>query len=158
MKDKSFKKNKAPAAQNGAKRGKKRFSIQQDPFFDNDSKRRRNFEDDNVESSDDDDSGELNDAISGKEEAEEMEVETAAEKRKRIAEAYLEEVRAMAKREEEEEDDEERESEDERAREGERDSRVANILQQEQLEDSGRVRRLIASRYLCANKQCLQMK
>lgn len=146
MKDKSFKKKKVPAAQNGAKRGKKRFSIQQDPFFDNDSKRRRNFEDDNVESSDDDDSGELNDAISGKEEAEEMEVETAAEKRKRIAEAYLEEVRAMAKREEEEKDDEERESEDERAREGERDSRVANILQQEQLEDSGRVRRLIASR------------
>ncbi|KAL8108434.1 U3 snoRNP-associated protein-like EMB2271 [Apium graveolens] len=121
--------------------GKKRFSIENDTFFDNDKKRRRNFEDDNIESSDEDEYGELK----GGEEAEEEEVETAAEVRKRIAEAHLEKLRKIKDEQDKREvsdDDEERE----RDREGERDTWVANVLQQEQLEDSGRVRRLIASR------------
>lgn len=125
--------------------GKKRFSIENDTFFDNDKKRRRNFEDDNIESSDEDEYGELN----GGEEVEEEEEETAAEVRKRIAEAHLEKLRKIKDEQDKaeevsDEDDEERE----REREGERDTWVANVLQQEQLEDSGRVRRLIASRYL----------
>lgn len=120
--------------------GKKRFSIENDTFFDNDKKRRRNFEDDNIESSDEDEYGELN---GGEEVEEEEEVETAAEVRKRIAEAHLEKLRKIK---DEQDKGEEGSDEDERDREGERDTWVANVLQQEQLEDSGRVRRLIASR------------
>lgn len=127
--------------------GKKRFSIENDTFFDNDKKRRRNFEDDNIESSDEDAYGELN----GGEEVgeEEEEVETAAEVRKRIAEAHLEKLRKIKDEQDKEAREQESDDEDEgreRDREGERDTWVANVLQQEQLEDSGRVRRLIASR------------
>lgn len=123
--------------------GKKRFSIENDTFFDNDKKRRRNFEDDNIESSDEDDYGELK----GGEEKEEEEVETAAEVRKRIAEAHLEKLRKIKDEQDKgEEGSDDDDDERERDREGERDTWVANVLQQEQLEDSGRVRRLIASR------------
>ena len=76
--------------------------------------------------------------------------ETADEKRKRLAIAHLEELRKIAKRTKEQDDDydDERgggESEKE-SEEGQRDSLVAQILQQKQLEESGRVRRSIASR------------
>ncbi|KAK1369056.1 U3 snoRNP-associated protein-like YAOH [Heracleum sosnowskyi] len=122
--------------------GKKRFSIENDTFFDNDKKRRRNFEDDNIESSDEDEYGEVN----GGEEVEEEEVETAAEVRKRIAEAHLEKLRRIKDEQDKGEEGSDEDEEREREREGERDTWVANVLQQEQLEDSGRVRRLIASR------------
>lgn len=135
-------KNNKKSEKGATKSGKKRFSIEQDPFFDNDKKRRRNFEDDNIDSSDEDDFGELNDAKKGQEEEEE-EVETAAEVRKRIAEAHLEKLRAMK---DEQDDMIEGDSDEEKDREGERDTWIADVLQQEQLEDSGRVRRLIASR------------
>lgn len=126
--------------------GKKRFSIENDTFFDNDKKRRRNFEDDNIESSDEDEYAELN---GGEEvEEEEEEVETAAEVRKRIAEAHLEKLRKIKDEQDKGEEGSDEDEEREREREGERDTWVANVLQQEQLEDSGRVRRLIASRYL----------
>ncbi|KAK3027540.1 hypothetical protein RJ639_041731 [Escallonia herrerae] len=146
MKGKNHNKAKPPP-QRGAKKGtKKRL---QDPFFETEPKRRRNFEEEEILSSgedSDDDSG-RNDAGEAAE-AEGEEEETAAEKRKRVAEEYLDKIRAMAKREEEEEqeDDEGFSGDERRVREGERDSRVASILQQEQLEDSGRVRRLLASR------------
>ncbi|KAK2991257.1 hypothetical protein RJ640_018014 [Escallonia rubra] len=145
MKGKNHNKTK-PLPQRGAKKGtKKRL---QDPFFETEPKRRRNFEDEEILSSgedSDDDSG-RNDAGEAAE-AEEEEEETAAEKRKRVAEEYLDKIRVMAKRQEEEEDgdDEGLSGDERRVREGERDSRVASILQQEQLEDSGRVRRLLAS-------------
>lgn len=126
---------------------KNRFS---DPFFEQEGgdtkrRRRRNFEDEDIESSDDE--GEH--LLEGEEEKEDAEEgneveETAAEKKKRMAYAYLEKVRSIAKR-----DEEDAPSGDENDREdieGMRDSMVAKILQQEQLEESGRVRRSIASR------------
>ncbi|XP_059666166.1 U3 snoRNP-associated protein-like EMB2271 [Cornus florida] len=148
MKNKNIKKKKSSALK-GTNKGTKRFAINQDPFFDTEPKRRRTFEDDeDIESSaegseDFDDEKPYGGEDSAAEES--GEEETAAEKRKKVAEAYLEKIRAIAKREKEEED-EERESGEEGEREGERDSLVAQILQQEQLEDSGRVRRSIALR------------
>lgn len=139
---KAFKKTpKSSAPTPKPKGGKKRFSIDHDTFFDNDKKRRRNFEDDNIESSDEDDYGELR---AGEEAEQEEEVETAAEVRKRIAEAHLEKLRRI--KDEEDKGDEGSDEDEGRDREGERDTWIANVLQQEQLEDSGRVRRLIASR------------
>ncbi|OIT06163.1 PREDICTED: U3 snoRNP-associated protein-like YAOH [Nicotiana attenuata] len=150
MKAKNLKKKKASAQKGNTQNGKKRFSIENDPFF-NDSKRRKRFGDDeDIESSDDDDEelyGSDDEGIRDKKEGneeEQEEEETAAERRKRVAEAYLKRIRESARREEEE-----RESEDEggrEEREGMRDSVVANILQQEQMEESGRVRKAIASR------------
>ncbi|WOG84912.1 hypothetical protein DCAR_0104097 [Daucus carota subsp. sativus] len=140
---KAFKKTpKSSAPTPKPKGGKKRFSIDHDTFFDNDKKRRRNFEDDNIESSDEDDYGELR--VGEEAEQEEEEVETAAEVRKRIAEAHLEKLRRI--KDEEDKGDEGSDEDEGRDREGERDTWIANVLQQEQLEDSGRVRRLIASR------------
>lgn len=127
---------------------KKRFS---DPFFESeggDNKRRRKFAgDDDIESSDDDKEYLSGGEGGGEEDEEDNEVEeTAAEKKKRLADAYLEKIRAIASR-----DEEDTQSGDERDREeieGKRDSLVAKILQQEQLEESGRIRRAIASRYI----------
>ncbi|RWW75883.1 hypothetical protein BHE74_00016060 [Ensete ventricosum] len=118
-----------------------------DSFFESDTKQRgrRSSKDDYLESDDD-----LADLDAGQEEVEEGEgvpEETADEKRVRVAKEHLERIRAIAKRvEEEEEEEEEEEGRDER--EGKRDSLVAEILQKEQLEESGRVRRYIASRVL----------
>ncbi|RZS07308.1 hypothetical protein BHM03_00038130 [Ensete ventricosum] len=118
-----------------------------DSFFESDTKQRgrRSSKDDYLESDDD-----LADLDAGQEEDEEGEgvpEETADEKRVRVAKEHLERIRAIAKRvEEEEEEEEEEEGRDER--EGKRDSLVAEILQKEQLEESGRVRRYIASRVL----------
>ncbi|KAL6991984.1 hypothetical protein U1Q18_010095 [Sarracenia purpurea var. burkii] len=147
MKNKNLKRKNASAPK-GPKRGKKGFSFNNDPFFDGELKRRKKPGDDEDIESSDEESQEFNDGAplgGDKTAAEEEEVETAAEKRKRVAEGYLAKIRAIAKREQEEED-EERGSVDEGEREGERDSLVAQILQQEQLEESGRIRRSIASR------------
>ncbi|KAG6423586.1 hypothetical protein SASPL_113987 [Salvia splendens] len=65
--------------------------------------------------------------------------ETPVEKRKRLADAFLEKLRA--KEREKDEDEESEEGEGRR----ERDTLIAKILQQDQLEESGRVRRAIAS-------------
>ncbi|XP_052179860.1 U3 snoRNP-associated protein-like EMB2271 [Diospyros lotus] len=147
MKNKDLKRKKA-SAQKGSKRGKTGFSINEDPFFDAEltRSRRKIGDDDEIQSSDEESQEFLDDEAGGGEEKEEdeEEEETAAEKRKRVAEAYLEKIRAIAKREKEEE--EEYGVRDDGEKEGERDSLVAQILQQEQLEESGRVRRFIASR------------
>ncbi|CAH9078745.1 unnamed protein product [Cuscuta epithymum] len=120
-----------------------------DPFFESeggDKKRRRNkFLDDDIESSDDD-GVEVFEGEGGGDDAEEgNEVEeSVAEKKKRLAYTYLEKIRSIAKR-----DEEDTLSGDENDREeieGMRDSMVAKILQQEQLEESGRIQRAIASR------------
>ena len=139
MRNTNLKRKKA-SAQKGPKRGEKGFAIDQDPFIDTQSKRRRKIDEEDVIESSDEESDQFDDG-EGKEAVAEEEEETAAERRKRVAEAYLEKIRRIAKREQEEE---ERESDGER--EGERDSLVAQILQQEQMEESGRARRLIASR------------
>lgn len=70
-------------------------------------------------------------------------VETADEKRLRVAKAYLEKIRASTK--DMDEDDEEQAPED---RLGARDSLVADLLQQEQLEESGRAQRKLAARII----------
>ncbi|CAD5163085.1 unnamed protein product [Musa acuminata subsp. malaccensis] len=120
-----------------------------DSFFESDTKQRgrRISKDDDLESMESDD--DLADLDAGQEEEEEGEgvpEETVDEKRVRVAKEHLERIRAIAKRVEEEEEEDEEEGRDER--EGKRDSLVAEILQKEQLEESGRVRRYIASRVL----------
>nr|GEY15278.1 U3 snoRNP-associated protein-like EMB2271 [Tanacetum cinerariifolium] len=64
---------------------------------------------------------------------------TAGEKRKRVAEAYLEKMREMARREIVEEDDGV-------ASDGDVDERVGKMLHKQHIEDSGRATRLIAKR------------
>ncbi|KAL2927457.1 hypothetical protein RDABS01_019788 [Bienertia sinuspersici] len=75
-------------------------------------------------------------------EEDELEKETVEERRRRLAWDLVEKVRKGEQDEEDEEDDDDEREE----KEGNRDSLVAKILQQEQLEESGRVRRLIASK------------
>ncbi|KAL2476106.1 U3 snoRNP-associated protein-like YAO [Abeliophyllum distichum] len=151
MAGKNMRKRKPSAQQNKDGNKKRSSSISHDPFFHNsDSKRRNQFDDEDINSSDDEgegfDSEGEKEVIAGEEESEEEIIEeTPAEKKKRLAEAYLDRMRATEKKEEEE--DEELEDEGARKeREGERDSLIAKILQQEQLEESGRLRRAIASR------------
>ncbi|XP_044507526.1 U3 snoRNP-associated protein-like EMB2271 [Mangifera indica] len=130
-----------------AHKGKNKFSLNQDPFFDGETKKRRkiNYDDDDIESGESEDYENNNEYGGGGSDDGDSEVEeTADEKRKRVATAYLEKIRGLARREKEE--GEEENGSDEEEKEGERDSLVAKILQQEQLEESGRVRRVIASR------------
>lgn len=132
-------KKKSSAPPKGAKKGKN-FPLSKDPFFSSESRKRRKIVDDEIESGEsDEDNG-----LVGVED-EEFEEETVDEKRKRVAVEYLEKIREIANREKERGDEEK--DEDESDDEGEKDSLVAQILQQEQLEDSGRLRREIASRY-----------
>ncbi|XP_022994784.1 U3 snoRNP-associated protein-like YAO [Cucurbita maxima] len=130
----------------GAKKGKN-FPLSKDPFFSSESRKRRKIVDDEIESGEsDEDNGFVNEGA----ENEEFEEETADEKRKRLANEYLEKIREIARRGKEREDEEkdDDDDDDESGDEGGKDSLVAQILQQEQLEDSGRVRREIASRVL----------
>lgn len=108
-----------------------------DPFFESDPKRRRRGEDEEIEGVSSDDDREVSE-----EEKEEAPEETADEVRYRIAKEYLQKVRALTQRDEDEGNEEEgREDKD-----GRRDSLVAEKLLKDQLQDSGRIRRLIASR------------
>ncbi|KAJ4781518.1 U3 snoRNP-associated protein-like YAOH [Rhynchospora pubera] len=117
-----------------------------DDFFESAAKRRRKAAlDEAIESDDSDEDvfgggGERENAEDADEEVE----ETADEKRVRLATEHLERIRAIAKKIEEEEEEEEGEGDD--GRERKRDSLVAEILQKDQLEESGRVRRLLSSR------------
>lgn len=133
--------------------GKKRFSsIADDSFFEaTDQKRRRKFENDEEIKSSDEDGGD-----SDSEKEEEID-ETPAEKRKRLADAFLEKLRAK-EREREENEESEEEGEGRREREGERDTLIAKILQQDQLEESGRVRRALASRFVSFSAQFGMLK
>jgi ribosomal RNA-processing protein 9 len=145
MKNKNPRKMGGPPGKN--KRGSSKFSMNRDPFFSN-SKRRKKDEDEVIESEEEElDGGMLNGGgESGEEEEEEEELEpeeTAEEKRQRIAKVLVENLR---KREKELEDEEDEEGERVFEKEGERDSFVAKKLMQQQLEDSGRLRRAIASR------------
>lgn len=121
--------------------------MDKDPFFmEKGSKRRRKEDEEDIESEEEEEDEFGSEGLrSDEENEEEGEEETAAEKKKRLAMAFLEKRREQARREEEEEEED---GEDDRVeKEGLRDSLVAKILQQEQLEESGRLRRKIASRY-----------
>lgn len=140
----------------------KRISINQDPFFDAEekgSKRRRKMEEDDdedIESSsgeEEEDGDEEGGFGSGRregkgEEDEEEEEETVGEKKLRLSKDLLKFVTEGVEKEEQEEEEEGSGDDEKRRveREGQRDSRVAKILQQQQLEESGRLRRAIASR------------
>ncbi|KDP35298.1 hypothetical protein JCGZ_09457 [Jatropha curcas] len=135
----------------GPKGSKKGNKFNEDPFFSKESKKRRkmDYNDDYIESGE---SEEENGFLSGGEEREEdaeeemdqFAAETADEKRQRVAKAYVDKLREIERREDEEEEEEEEEKEFEK--DGERDSRVLKKLMQAQLEESGRLRRAIASR------------
>ncbi|PKU69362.1 U3 snoRNP-associated protein-like YAOH [Dendrobium catenatum] len=134
----------------GGKKKPKSISNGDDPFFEADAKRRRKgvtaFNDkEEVESLPSDESEA--EVVGGEDQGEEPE-ETAAETRFRMAKEHLERIRAAAKKLEEEEGVGEGDEINMEEREGRRDSLVAEILQKDQLEASGRVRRLIASRVL----------
>ena len=131
--------------------GNRKHSMKEDRFF-SQQKRRRiddddlDLDDDNIIDSDLSDV-EANDiGISGEGEVTEFDNETADEKRQRVAKAYLEKIRDIARRERDDGNEDDEDGYDEREREGARDTLVSKILQQEQLEESGRVRRLISSR------------
>ncbi|ESW19487.1 hypothetical protein PHAVU_006G129100 [Phaseolus vulgaris] len=124
-----------------------------DPFFTNDSRKRqkpngkldRDDEEDAEIESDFDEDGFFAGVDDGS--GEDQEEETGAEARKRIAQDYLQMVRKIAQKEKEQKDsEEEEEGGDEEDEEGARDSLVAQKLIKEQNEESGRVRRSIASR------------
>ncbi|XP_048323332.2 U3 snoRNP-associated protein-like EMB2271 [Ziziphus jujuba] len=129
----------------------KKVSLVKDPFFAAESKKRRKPDGASgkgnvIESSESDDDfigGSDRDAVE-EADADEFVKETADEARKRLATAAFEKFRKNGPKKMDEEDDEGvsgKESED-----GQKDSLVAQILLQQQLEESGRVRRAIASR------------
>ncbi|KAG9452814.1 hypothetical protein H6P81_005718 [Aristolochia fimbriata] len=128
----------------------RRTSTGVDPFFSSGTKKQRKLHDDIVDSSDSDDEAGEPPVHEGGEEESELAAETADEKRLRLAKEYVESFRALKKRREEEDEDEEEDGEgpdgyeDGRGPKG--DLLVAEKLLQEQLEQSGRVRRVIASR------------
>lgn len=134
----------------GGARKDEKFS--EDSFFMAESKKRRKISDD----ADVIDSGESDDERgygfrggSDGEDGDGGDAETADEVRQRVAMAQLDKYRRIAKEEEDEDEDDDDEEGIDRIgeKEGLRDSLVAKILQQEQLEESGRVRRAMASRY-----------
>ncbi|KAL0712711.1 hypothetical protein Bca4012_019689 [Brassica carinata] len=133
----------------GFKRGGKKGSNDRDPFFEQETKKRRKVsydDDEDIESIESD--AEENGFAEGKrgvEEAEDEEDEfadeTAGEKRKRLAEALLKRTREAQRRAREERGDDDDDDDDE-----EDDDDIVKTLMKKQLEDTGRVRRAIASR------------
>lgn len=146
----------------GKNKKRKTAPITKDPFFDSAHNRSKSKgksksrgKGEEIFSSEEDDDAIGRDAPAEDEEEEvpQEERETADEKRLRVAKAYLDKIRAITKANEENDEEEAGEDEETEAeRRGKRDSLVAEILQQEQLEESGRVQRQLASRYpLCEN-------
>ena len=118
------------------KRGGKKGSNDRDPFFEQETKERRkvSYDDEDIESIESD--AEENGFAEDKREAEdedEFADETAGEKRKRLAEALLKRTREARQREREERDDDD-------------DDDIVKTLMKKQQEETGRVRRAIASR------------
>ncbi|CAH8332786.1 unnamed protein product [Eruca vesicaria subsp. sativa] len=134
----------------GFKRGGKKGSSDVDPFFEQETKKRRkvSYDDEDIESidSDADENGFDGEDRKGAEEAAEEEEdefadETAGEKRKRLAEAFLLRTREAQRRQREERDDDDDDEDDEDVEDGD----IVKTLMKKQQEDSGRVRRAIAS-------------
>uniref|UniRef100_A0A1J3G4R4 U3 small nucleolar RNA-interacting protein 2 n=2 Tax=Noccaea caerulescens TaxID=107243 RepID=A0A1J3G4R4_NOCCA len=133
----------------GFKRGGKKGSDARDPFFEEETKKRRkvSYDDEDIESveSDAEDDGFNGGYEGGKgaevaEEEDEFADETAGEKRKRLAHEFLKRV-TDAKRKRREEGDDDSEDDD-----GDDNTGLAKSLMKKQQEESGRVRRVIASR------------
>lgn len=145
MKSKGSKKKDGARAGGGKGKGKNRRnpSINEDSFFSH-KKRRKMEEDEDIEdgmTDSDEEDGDFEAGPVGEAEETEFDRETPGEKRHRMAKAYLEKYREIVKKEHEEDEEEEKSE-----KEGLRDSLVSKYMMQEQLEESGRVRRLIASR------------
>uniref|UniRef100_A0A803N8M1 Uncharacterized protein n=1 Tax=Chenopodium quinoa TaxID=63459 RepID=A0A803N8M1_CHEQI len=94
----------------------------------------------------DENSGGVKEKTEEEEKEEELERETVDERRRRLAWELVQKVRKGEEEEREEDEDDDDDDDEREERGGIRDSLVAKILQQEQLEDSGRTRRLIASK------------
>ncbi|XP_028759356.1 U3 snoRNP-associated protein-like EMB2271 [Neltuma alba] len=129
----------------------KSFSSNNDPFFGDESRKRRKVDDqvdDGEIESDEEEDDFFGGGADGEGEAHgaEMEEETEAEARKRIAEDYLRMYRDIARKDKEDRKADGEESDNDDEKEGEKDSLVAQKLIQEQQEESGRVRRALASR------------
>ncbi|KAM7270994.1 hypothetical protein ACFE04_030208 [Oxalis oulophora] len=128
----------------------KKASIDEDPFFKS-QKKRKTVNDENIESSSDEEDEPVNGEGEGEGEGEEVveDLETADEKLNRIAKEHVEKVRKLLRKQKEEEnegrsDDDDDDNAD--VKEGEMDSLVAKFLMKEQMEDSGRATKVIASR------------
>eukprot|EP00252_Welwitschia_mirabilis_P008340 TRINITY_DN2012_c0_g1_i1.p1 TRINITY_DN2012_c0_g1~~TRINITY_DN2012_c0_g1_i1.p1 ORF type:complete len:530 (+),score=109.46 TRINITY_DN2012_c0_g1_i1:133-1722(+) len=133
-----------------SKRIKKTADITNDDFFHVGKRKKKGKRDEEILSSEEDEDLALDKEDecrdSDEEEKENLEAaETADEKRLRVAKAYLDKIKSLteAHRDEDAEADE-----NEEERRGKRDSLVSAILLQEQLEESGRVQRRLASRIL----------
>ncbi|XP_022716444.1 U3 snoRNP-associated protein-like YAO [Durio zibethinus] len=90
----------------------KKFSINNDPFFETESKKRRKmeYEDDDIESGDFEEMAEIlggSDPSGGEEKHEDEDEETPGEIRKWVATELLDKMRAIARKEKEDEEEEE---------------------------------------------------
>ncbi|KAL9224321.1 hypothetical protein vseg_000367 [Gypsophila vaccaria] len=136
-------KKKAGNKESQLKQNSKRRRNDKDGFFIDEEEIESDASDD-VEGFFSEESGGEEDDVEDEKEEEE-DVETVEQKRRRLTKQMLERVRRSQREDEDEKD----EDEDEAAREdkeGARDSTVKKLLLQEQLEDSGRTRRFIASK------------
>ncbi|KAL5097663.1 hypothetical protein RYX36_001990 [Vicia faba] len=143
---------------------KKKFS---DPFFDDDSTKRRKVAADEDQDAEIDSDSDEDGVISSRDESEqESDKETVDEARKRIAMDCVRKFRESAKKEKEQRDEEgEGSGDDDEEDEGARDSLLAQKMIKEQQEESGRIRKNIASRVelggdggfenLVKHKQCV---
>ncbi|KAI3918047.1 hypothetical protein MKW92_004925 [Papaver armeniacum] len=132
------------------------LKLEQDSFFRHGSKRRRKFQSDNgIIESDDSDDNQVDEEEDEKnkygryneeeEEEDEFANETADETKHRLAKEFLENVKRIVEKQKEEDDDEGEHSDEEGEQTGIRKS-LTELLQQKQLEESDRVRKLFASR------------
>jgi len=131
-----------------AKNNRKKNS--RDPFFDDGPTKRRRVaadEDQDAEidsESDFDEDGFVPSKGEGEQESEE---ETTAEARKRVAEEYLRKFKESARREKEQRDeDDDGSDDDDEDEDGARDSLSTKMIKEQQ-EESGRIRKAIASRF-----------
>jgi ribosomal RNA-processing protein 9 len=119
-----------------------------DPFFEDDSTKRRKVAADEDLDAEIDSGSDEDGFFDSKDEPEHVEeVENADETRKRIAKEYLKKFQESARKEKalrDEDDDYEGSDEDD---EGARDSLIAQRMIKEQQEESGRIRKAIASRF-----------
>ncbi|CAM8915472.1 unnamed protein product [Rhodiola kirilowii] len=119
-----------------------------DPFFDAGPKKRKpKFRDEEIDSDDDDESEGHADVVQNglPDQDSDVDTETADEKRKRLAQDVLLKYKQAVKKDR---GDDEREIDSDEEEDDDDNALVAERMKQDQLEDSGRARRLLASRVL----------
>ncbi|KFK32211.1 hypothetical protein AALP_AA6G211900 [Arabis alpina] len=157
MKNKNEKKRGGGGGGSFKRGGGKKGSGFKDPFFEEESKKRRkvSYDDEDIESIESDaeedgfkgGDGDVNgfkETAEVEEEEDEFAGETAGEKRKRLVVTLLDNMKEARRKEREEkgsDDDDDDEDDDE-----DDDGRLVKTLMKKQQEDSGRIRRVIASR------------